>query len=127
MKNRTSLVLMEQLVMVLVFALAAALCLGVFVRADAISRETAYRDEAVLLAQNGAETLKSCSGDPVKTAAILGGTVTEKGLNAVSGDYITEIEFLMPEVPGLAVAQIRIFRQKELLFELRTGWQEVGG
>ena len=41
MKNRTSLVLMEQLVMVLVFALAAAVCLTVFAEADRISRETA--------------------------------------------------------------------------------------
>ena len=49
MKNKTSLLLMEQLVMVLVFALAAALCLTVFVKADQISRETVRRDEAVLL------------------------------------------------------------------------------
>ena len=39
MKSKASLLLMEQLVMVLVFALAAALCLQVFLRADQISTE----------------------------------------------------------------------------------------
>ena len=126
MKNRASLVLMEQLVTVLVFALAAALCLGVFVRADGISRETEYRDEAVLLAQNAAEAAKHCAGDPVRIAELLGGTVTEEGLQAVSGDYVTDIEFLTSEVSGLGLARIRVLRQEEVLFELRTGWQEVG-
>ena len=59
MKSKATLVLMEQLVMLLVFALAAALCLNVFARADEISKQTARRDEAVLIAQNAAEILKS--------------------------------------------------------------------
>ena len=39
MKSRAPLALMEQTVMVLVFALAAALCLRAFVLADGISRQ----------------------------------------------------------------------------------------
>ena len=65
MRSKASLFLMEQLVMLLVFALAAALCLGVFVRADRISEETHQRDQAVILACNAAELLKSI-GDPEK-------------------------------------------------------------
>ena len=127
MKNRASLVLMEQLVMVLVFALAAALCLGVFVRADEISRETVRRDEAVLLAQNAAEAVKSCAGDMEKTAGLLGGILTEQGVQAVTGEYTTDIVLLPTEVPGLGQARIRVSCQKQVLFELQTGWQEVGG
>lgn len=126
MKNRTSLVLMEQLVMVLVFALAAALCLGVFVKADQISRETRYRDEAVLLAQNGAEVLKSCAGSLEKTAEILDGTVTENGLQVESDGFIM---VLTPEdsgMPGLGQARIAVYLEEEPIFTLRTGWQEVG-
>ena len=48
MKSKASLFLMEQLVMVLIFALAAVLCLGIFVRANKISSETARRDKAVI-------------------------------------------------------------------------------
>ena len=55
MKNKTPLVLLELLVMVLVFALAAALCLQVFVRSDQIARETQARTQAVQVAQLGAE------------------------------------------------------------------------
>ena len=54
MRTKSPLALMEQLVMVLVFALAAALCLQVFVLADKTSRHNADVDNAVLLAQNTA-------------------------------------------------------------------------
>ena len=40
MKSRAPLALMEQMVMLLVFALAAALCLQAFVRSDNISRQS---------------------------------------------------------------------------------------
>lgn len=126
MKNRTSLVLMEQLVMVLVFALAAALCLGVFVKADQISQETARRDEAVLLAQNGAEVLKSCAGDMEEAAQILGGSLTENGLTVLSAGYTMNVELVESGVPGLGQARICVYLENEPLFDLRTGWQEVG-
>ena len=47
MKNKTSLVLMELLVMVLRFALAAAGCLRCFAWAKLSSREIALRDQPV--------------------------------------------------------------------------------
>lgn len=59
MRSKTPLAMMEQLVMVLVFALAAALCLQVFVFSDQTSRFNEARDHAVLEAQNAAEALKS--------------------------------------------------------------------
>ena len=76
MKNKTPLVLMEQLMMILVFALAAALCLQAFIKADQISRETEQRTQAAALAQTAAETLKACGGDFGKAAHILGGEIT---------------------------------------------------
>ena len=60
MRSKSPLALMEQLVMVLVFALAAALCVQAFVLADGRSQQTVDRDHALLEAQNVAETLKSC-------------------------------------------------------------------
>lgn len=113
MKNKTSLLLMEQLVMVLIFALAAALCLSVFVKADQISRETVRRDEAVLLAQNAAEVLKATSGDVDRAAA------------NETGDYRLEIERIDSQLDLLGQAEIRVWREEELIFTLRTGWQEV--
>ena len=113
MKNRTSLLLMEQLVMVLVFALAAAVCLLIFAQARNLSREAASTDEAVILAQNAAEVLKATGGDQ-KTAQAL-----------AEAPYRLDI---LPEdsgIPGFAQAQILVYGEETLLFALRTGWQEV--
>ena len=114
MKNKTSLLLMEQLVMVLVFALAAALCLTAFVKADQISRETVQRDEAVLLAQNAAQVLKATSGDMEQAAA-----------TAASSGYRLEIERMESELDLLGRAEIRVLQGDKLIFNLQTGWQEV--
>ena len=114
MKNKTSLLLMEQLVMVLVFALTAALCLSAFVKADQISRETVRRDEAVLLAQNAAQVLKATSGDVERAAEV-----------AYGSNCRMEIEQLKTGLPFMGQAEIRVWQKEELLFTLRTGWQEV--
>lgn len=114
MKHKTSLLLMEQLVMVLVFALAAALCLSAFVKADRISRETVRRDEAVLLAQNAAQVLKATSGDAVRAAE-----------EAAASGYRLEIQPDDSQIELLGQAEIRVWQEDELIFTLRTGWQEV--
>ena len=63
MRSKAPLVLMEQAVMVLVFALAAALCLRAFVWSDQLSRQNEARDRALLEVQNAAEALKHTGGD----------------------------------------------------------------
>ena len=59
MRKRAFLPLMEQAVMILVFALAAALCLRPFVWADGYSTRQQARDHAIVAAQRAAETLKA--------------------------------------------------------------------
>ena len=113
MKHRVSLTLMEQLVMVLVFALAAALCLGVFAKAEAISRETARREGAVVLAQSAAELLKGTS-DPEQVRQRLD-----------TGDLELVIREEKTGLPGLREAEILVLWEEQVLFSLRTGWQEV--
>ena len=113
MKSKASLLLMEQLVMILVFALAAALCLQVLVKAGEISEETARRDQAVILARNGAEVLKATHGD-ASAAEALG----ENG-------YRVTVISRPSQQPGLSRAEIDVFFGEERLFSLETGWQEV--
>lgn len=74
MKSRAPLVMMEQLVMVLVFALAAAVCVRIFALSDRLSLENETRDRAVTAVQNAAETLKACRGDYGAASRLLGGT-----------------------------------------------------
>lgn len=117
MKNKTSLLLMEQLVMVLVFALAAALCLSVFVKADQISQETVQRDEAVMLAQNAAEMLKATADIELVRQKLES--------DAAAAGYRLEISPIESEIPLLGQAEISIWLDNEQIFNLRTGWQEV--
>lgn len=108
MKHKSALILMEQLVMLLVFALGAAACLGIFAKAHAVSTEIGRRDQAVLLAQNAAERLKAGQEPEPSDAGALTLTVQPQQ----SG------------VPGLAAARIQVFYEESLLFTLDTGWQE---
>ena len=110
MKSKASLLLMEQLVMLLVFALAAALCLQAFAKAEVISAETARRDRAVVLARNAAELLKAGEREAVGE---LGGE-----------GYRLEVVPQSSGQPGLAQAEIQVFFEEVPVFSLVTGWQE---
>ena len=61
-KSKAPLALMEQMVMLLVFALAAALCLQAFVKSDQISLRSQARSNAALAAQNTAELIRHSGG-----------------------------------------------------------------
>ena len=63
MRSKAPLMMMEQMVMLLVFALAAALCLQAFVKSDEMSRRSEARDRAVAEAQNAAELIRYYGGD----------------------------------------------------------------
>lgn len=103
--------LMEQLIMILVFALAAALCLQVFAKADTIARQTACRDEAVQMAQNAAELLKHTGeiGD----------------VHSENDHFSLVIRQEESEISGLAQATVTVSCDCGASFSLRTGWQEV--
>ena len=128
MKSKTPLVLMEQLVMVLVFALAAALCLRCFVLSDRLSERNALRDEAVLAAQTAAEALKGCGGDYGRTAQMLGGKWNDGRVSVhTEGKYTLMI---VPENSGdplLGSARVEVYSVQDdaLLFDLTVAWQEV--
>ena len=125
MKNRTSLLLMEQLVMVLVFAIAAAVCLRLFGAAWQINRQTELRSEAAVLAQNGAEAVKGCQGDLEKAGMILDGETNGDVHTVSDGELVMQIIRLPDSLPGLGQAQIRVMQEQEELFFLAVSWQEV--
>lgn len=111
MKNRAFLVLMEQLVMVLVFSIAAAVCMGLFVRAGQAAEDTARLGDAVLLAQNAAQTLKASGG--------------AEDVPQEHASYRVEIRPTDESVPGFGAAVIQVYYQDACLYSLETGWQEV--
>lgn len=144
-RDKTPLLLMEQLVTLLVFALAAALCLQAFVTADRLSRRMADREQAAIHCQNAAETLKQKAGDIPAALGELGDVGRREGfgyfvsygegwsefvpdgIRTVS--YTLQVRPLESGVAGLGKAQVTAYAwskgEMEELFSLEAAWQEV--
>ena len=138
MRSKAPLAMMEQLVMVLVFALAAALCVRIFALSDRLSRESVTRDQAVSAVQNAAETLKACRGDCAEAARMLGGVWDGAAWSIAYDDGWTmmpageEGVYCLLAVPAdsgqelLGMADVSASTwQGEELYSLSVAWQEV--
>lgn len=146
MKSKAPLMLMEQMVMLLVFALAAALCLQAFVKADEISRRSEARDRAVILCQTVAEEIKAVGEvdrNPVSAlASKMDADYREPGTFGLEYNkdwqrrtgneeiaYQVTVTELDSGVPGLGTADIMVTNAgrspEPLLFEVQVCWQEV--
>lgn len=125
MKNKTFLPLIEQMIMILIFALAAAFCLQGFASADRLSKRQAVLTEAVVTVQNTAEILKSSHGDYDLAAELLTGTVTDTGLQIQTEDYTLTATATEEQLDSLASAKIKVLYKTETLYELTVSWQEV--
>ncbi len=139
MRSKAPLALMEQLVMVGVFALAAALCVQVFVLSDRTSRQNEARDRALLAAQNAAETLKNCGGDYAQAAWMMGGawngslwgvSYDENWAMAAADDAAYHL-LVSPADSGqklLGAADVTVYTAEGAwLCTLPVAWQEVDG
>lgn len=138
MKSKAPLALMEQLIMLLVFALAAAFCLRAFLWADHRSAQNAARDQAALQAQCAAETLKHHHGRFEQAAATLGGswdgscwTLGYDETWQLTDDppvYILSVHPMESGHPHLGQARLEASDSNEIsLFQLTVCWQEVSG
>jgi len=147
MRSKAPLTLMEQVMMVLVFALAAALCVQVFVFSGQTSRRNEARDRAVLEAQNAAETLKAIGGNGgdmghvlAEAAEVLGGEMSQGLLwldydenwqpvhgedAARNGVYRLTAQGTPTEVEGLWKAAVMMDTDngEDVLFQLEVAWQ----
>lgn len=135
-KSKSHLALMEQAIMILVFAFAAAICVQAFQKADATSKELAARDRAVNYGQTVAETVKSVHGDLESAAGILGGIAEEDKLlfwydnewNRVSKEDATyELCLMVTETSAyLEKSQLIVteLKKSKVLFALPVNWQK---
>ncbi len=131
MRSKAPLVLMEQIVMLLVFALAAAICLQSFVKSDQLSEASAARDQAVIVAQNTAEMLKSMGSDGHTVAGVyIHYDANWQTTDSALARYTLTASRTDTGVPGMAAANIVVqdTSNGKLLFELEIAWQEsLGG
>ena len=135
MKNKSTLALIELAIMLLVFAAAAAMCMGAFARAQELSNACNARDRALLQAQNAAEAVKSCAGRMDEAALLLGGSCSGGTLRVYydehwerlpqEGEYLLEVSPAQSGYDLLGKAHIRVLRSGECLIQMEAAWQEV--
>lgn len=141
MRSKAPLLLMEQMVMLLVFALAAALCVQAFVKSDAVSTRGEARDNAVIAAQTAAETIRLAGGAPEEALAAAADALPEaeftdgtlrqcrgddwQAVPAASPDaeYTLEAQPLPEKQPGLSQATVTVFSADDTLFSIEVAWQ----
>ena len=70
--SRSGLLVIELVIAVGIFSLCAAICIGLFVQADRVSRESDMLSRAVSAAQNVAEQYKAADGDLGRLAEACG-------------------------------------------------------
>ena len=142
MKSKAPLAMMEQIVMLLVFALAAALCLQAFVKSDQLSRRMEARDRAAVQCQSAAEAVQHCKGSLSQAAALL---EVPYPLDSEPGrleihyheDWTLcddqEYAYCLQAVPvdsgvdglGKARISVTVTDTGDTLFEIEVAWQEV--
>lgn len=137
-RGKTALLLMEQLVMLLVFSLAATLCLQAFVHAHRLSLDVEARDRGAELIQSVAETLRHTGGDFPRAARGLGGEdlgadrlrlELDGDWAPVEGDprYVLGADRQASDLPGLGRGRVWLRDEAEdrELLGLDITWQEV--
>ena len=72
-RSRSTLFLIEQLIVIAVFAISAAACTGILTSAYFTAMDSRDTSRAILAAENGAESYKATGGDLGETAQMLGG------------------------------------------------------
>ena len=75
--TRSGLFAIELLISVGVFSLCAAICVGLFVRSEVLSQDSANLNRAVIEARSAVECFKAAGGDLEKTAQLTGGEITD--------------------------------------------------
>ena len=136
MKGKTSLTLLELTVMLLVFALAAALCLQAFVWADRSSARVAREDGAYRCLQNASEVLKACGGDTAAAARRFGGNCVDGkwqiafdenwNVTQQEGAFFLQAVYEQTGAALLGGARLEITdREGSVLAAWSVRWQEV--
>lgn len=89
LNSHTGLFLIELVIIILFFAISAAICMKLFVFSYVMTEQSSDISHAALAAQNTAECFKAVQGDITKTAELLGAAVENNTLSYHPTDDIT--------------------------------------
>lgn len=127
MKSKSPLALIEQMLMLLVFAIAAAICVRAFVWAEERSGFNADRSNAAVYVQSAAETVKACRGDLSRAAGLMDGCTVENGaLVQTVGDCTVRVTLAAEDDPLTGRADVTaVDGDGAELLTVSVVWQEV--
>ena len=78
--TKSGLFAIELLIAVGVFSLCAAICVGLFVRSEIISQDSADLNQAVTAARSASECFKAAGGDLQRTAELTDRLIGGRGV-----------------------------------------------
>ena len=125
MKSKAPLVLMEEIIMVLVFAFAMAVCMKIFVFSYDVSGEVQNSSVAMFEAQNMAENIKRTRGEILSDDKSY--IYYDENWNETSVKEDFYMEIVKTEAhEGTGRAEITVYEGEDVLFGIPVVWQEVG-
>ena len=85
-RSKSTLFLIEQLIVIAVFAICAVACISILTSAYFTANDSKATSNAILVAESGAEVFKATGGDANAVALILRGS---PGIVGTSGIFVT--------------------------------------
>lgn len=127
-RSKAPLALMEQIIMILVFALTAAVCLQAFVYSNQLSVKGDQENLAASHAQEVVEHCKTMSGDLDQVQSQLSGERAGDSLTvAYEKDHMTVVLKITEKTDWLAKAKVRVLDEKgQEIYSVDTAWQRGG-
>ena len=133
-RNKNPLALMEQVLMVLIFSIAAAVCIRAYVISRNLSVQSSNRDEAGRICVSIVETIKACKGEE---ETIIEGCNLRKQSDCLIGyydgefkavdkedcEYVVTVNFSEEGLLGRAKVTMKD-KAGHAIFALDTAWQE---
>lgn len=127
-RSKAPLALMEQIIMILVFALTAAVCLQAFVYSNNLSEQGDQENLAASHAQEVVEHCKMLSGDLQQVRDQLQGDLTDDGLTVpYEKDHMTVVLSITGQSEFLTKAKVSVQDEKHAeIFSVEAAWQKGG-
>lgn len=113
-KASSGVFMLEMIIVILFFAIASVICVGLFVEARLLSSQSALLSNATNLCRNAAECVRSVGDDPAALTELLSGA-------PVGEDYVvcynSNMEAVAEDAPDARYRLVIDFdRQQEMLF-----------
>lgn len=120
--------MIEMVVIILFFSIAAAVCTNMFAQAKAVSAQSTELTMALMEAQEAAETFKNAGGDPMAVGEKLGAredgehlvAYFDEGWEQTDGQPVYSMKMDFSEENGLRHADISVYKGNEEIYRIQT-------